>query len=64
METITKHSDTEVKITTENSKEEVFSLKTINRELEFIALQEEQISERKQKFLSLKSEAEKLEVIE
>ncbi len=64
METITKHSDTEIKVTVTTSKEEVFSLIKINRELEFIAIQEAEISQRKEKFLALKLEAEKLEVVE
>ncbi len=66
-EQITKHSDTEIKVTTitpSKSKEEVFDLKKINRELEFIAIQEAEISQRKEKFLALKLEAEKLEVVE
>jgi len=63
-EQITKYSDTEIKVTTispSKSVEEVFDLKKITRELEFIAVQEEEISKRKQKFLKLKLEAEKLE---
>lgn len=66
-EQITKHSDTEIKVTTitpSKSKEEVFDLKKINRELEFIAIQEAEISQRKEKFLTLKLEVEKLEVVE
>jgi len=66
-EQITKHSDTEIKVTTitpSKSKEEVFDLKKINRELEFIAIQEAEISQRKENFLVLKLEAEKLEVVE
>jgi len=63
-EEITKYSDTEIKVTTTTSKEEVFSLIKINQELEFLAQQEASIAETKAMWEERKAEAIALEVVE
>ena len=63
-ETITKHSDTEIKVTVTTSTEEVFSLIKINQELEFLAQQEASIAETKAMWEERKDEAIALEVVE
>lgn len=63
-ETITKHSDTEIKVTITTSKEEVFSLVKINKELELITNQEASLAQQKAMWEKRKADALALEVVE